>query len=148
MASVGDPALERRRRQGVNVIPQRVRNARVEAGLTMAELADGKVSRTAIHLIEAGRTRPTHETLAHIAARTGRTVAYFLGSDTEPLGPDPEEVTRRTIDQLRQASWSLTQLVRQDDLTEPERTALVSLLTNVRMGMRLVEAIRDERHPS
>ncbi len=47
---------ERRgRRRGVTVRAGSVSDARKEAGLSLAEVAHGKVSRTAIHLIERGR---------------------------------------------------------------------------------------------
>jgi transcriptional regulator with XRE-family HTH domain len=134
------------RRHGVAVIPERVRQARLEAGLTLAELADGKVSRTAIHLIETGRNRPTLDTLAHIAARTGRPIGYFLGTRSETATPDPQEVSRRAADQLRQASWALGQVLQQPGLTVSERSALTGLLVNVRMGIRLIDAIRSA-HP-
>jgi DNA-binding XRE family transcriptional regulator len=144
VAEAVEPSPERQgRRPGVNVIPQRVRRAREEAGLSLADLADGKLSRTAIHLIEMGRTRPSAETLAHIAARTGRPVGYFLGGEAEVSAPNPAESGRRAVDLLRQASWSLAQLAKQADLTEPERVALEGVLLNVRQGIRLVLALRD-----
>ena len=49
----------------------RVRQARIEAGLTLAQVAGDEVSRTFIHLVEHGRSRPSKETLALIAKRTG-----------------------------------------------------------------------------
>lgn len=132
-----------RRRPGIDVIPERVRRAREDAGLSLADLADGKVSRTAIHLIEAGRARPSSETLAHIAARTGRPVGYFLGGDAGRVAPDPTESSRRAEDHLRQASWALGNVVTQPDLTEPERTAVHGLLMSTRLAVRLLIALRE-----
>src|SRR5689334_901880 len=147
MAEAVEPPSERHgRRPGINVIPERVRRAREEAGLSMADLADGKLSRTAIHFIETGRTRPSAETLAHIAARTGRPVGYFLGGETGVSAPDPADSGRRAVDLLRQASWSLAQMVKLADLTKSERVALEGVLLDVRQGIRLLLALRDT-HP-
>ncbi len=66
------------RRTGVHVRPGAVRQARLEAGLSLAQVAGGEVSRNAIHLVEVGRTRPSLNTLRLIAQRTGHPVEYFL----------------------------------------------------------------------
>ncbi len=76
----------RGRRKGVEVRPGSVRKARLEAGLTLAEVGGALVSRTAIYLIETGRTRPTIETLEQIAAKTNRPVDFFVAeTDTSAV---------------------------------------------------------------
>jgi transcriptional regulator with XRE-family HTH domain len=59
-----------------------VRQARVEANLTLAQVAAGKVSRTAIHYIETGRSMPSYETLELIARQTHKPIGFFLGNGT------------------------------------------------------------------
>src|SRR5712692_7684342 len=59
----------RGRRQGVEIRSGSVEQARREAHMTLAQVAAGKLTRTAIHLIEKGRTRPSMETLQLIAVR-------------------------------------------------------------------------------
>jgi len=63
------------------VRPELVRKARQEAGLSLAEVAAGEVTRAAIHLVETGRMQPSLRTLELIARRTGRPVSYFLATD-------------------------------------------------------------------
>src|SRR5581483_6080513 len=70
----------RRRRPGVHVKPGSIRQARVEAGLSLAQVATGRLTRNAIHLVETGRSRPSMETLELIASRTGRPVDFFLAA--------------------------------------------------------------------
>jgi tetratricopeptide (TPR) repeat protein len=70
---------------GLNVKPGSVRTARDGAGLSLRELAAGRISQTALHLIETGRTRPTLPTLQLIAERTGKSVDYFLEPGQEAL---------------------------------------------------------------
>ncbi len=68
----------RGRRKGVAVRPGSVLQARKEAGLTLAQVAAGQVSRAAIHLVETGQSRPSFETIALIAQRTNRPLEFFL----------------------------------------------------------------------
>jgi tetratricopeptide (TPR) repeat protein len=87
----------RGRRKGVQVREGSVRQARQEAKLSLAQVAGQAVSRTAIHLIETGRSRPSLETLELIARRTHKPVEFFL------LRPDgaPELIERRReLDEL------------------------------------------------
>jgi tetratricopeptide (TPR) repeat protein len=55
-----------------------VKQARQEAGLSLAKVGAGHVTAPAIFLIETGRTRPSLPTLEHIARRTGKPVDFFL----------------------------------------------------------------------
>lgn len=84
------------RGSGVPVNPSRVREARIEAGLSLAQVAGDDVSRTFIHFVEQGRSRPSQSVLALIARRTGKPVSYFLdGNPQEGHGSGlPEELTR------------------------------------------------------
>lgn len=68
----------RGRRVGVSVREGSVRQARKQAGLSLAQVAAGHVSRTAILYIETGRTKPSMETLRLIARQTRFPVNYFL----------------------------------------------------------------------
>src|SRR5437016_10341795 len=77
----------RRRLPGVNLKQGVVKQARLEAGLSLAQLGKGHVTAPAIYLIETGRTRPSLPTLEHIARRTGKPVEYFLA---EPGGATDE----------------------------------------------------------
>jgi tetratricopeptide (TPR) repeat protein/DNA-binding XRE family transcriptional regulator len=69
---------KRRRLPGLRVRPGSIKRARGEAGLSLAQVASGEVSRTAVYLAETGKTRPTLPTIQLIAARTGKPLEYFL----------------------------------------------------------------------
>jgi tetratricopeptide (TPR) repeat protein/DNA-binding XRE family transcriptional regulator len=75
---------------GINLRPGTVKQARQEAGLSLAKVAAGHVTAPAIFLIETGRTRPSLPTLEHIARRTGRPVDFFLA---DPGGATDETQT-------------------------------------------------------
>ncbi|HEV2032857.1 MAG TPA: tetratricopeptide repeat protein [Candidatus Dormibacteraeota bacterium] len=83
----------RGRRKGIPIREGSVRRARQEANLSLAQVAGGIVSRTAIHLIEKGRSQPSMETLQQIAHQTHKPIEFFL------LNPEvlPELTERRTL---------------------------------------------------
>jgi transcriptional regulator with XRE-family HTH domain len=66
------------RGSGIAVDPERVRKARVAAGLSLGQLAGTDVSRTFIFQIERGQARPSPAVLELIARRTGKPIKYFL----------------------------------------------------------------------
>src|ERR1700676_1686947 len=68
----------RGRRRGVEIKPGTVKQARSDAGLSLAQVAGTELSRTAIYFVETGKAKPSMETLKLIASRTGRPLDYFL----------------------------------------------------------------------
>jgi len=72
------PSGRRGRRRGVEIKPGTVKQARADAGLSLAQVAGGEISRTAIYFVETGKAKPSMETLKLIAERTGRPLDFFL----------------------------------------------------------------------
>ena len=89
----------RGRRQGVAVREGSVEQARREARLTLAQVAGDKLSRTAIHLIEKGRTRPSVETLQQIARQTRKPIEFFLTADS-PSALTAPQIQLRELERL------------------------------------------------
>ncbi len=71
-------AARRTRSVGIDIIPGRIRLAREAARLSLAQVTRRDISRTALHLMETGKCRPTLTTLKMIAERTGQPLEYFL----------------------------------------------------------------------
>ena len=90
---------KRRRLPGLSVRPGAIKQARSEAGLSLAQVASGAVSRTAVFLAETGKTKPTLPTMELIAKRTGKPLEYFLesssvaGVPTQPKRPDLDKLS-------------------------------------------------------
>jgi tetratricopeptide (TPR) repeat protein/DNA-binding XRE family transcriptional regulator len=55
----------------VAIDPELVRQARLKAGLSMAQVAGSELTRQAVHLIETGKVRPSMRSLQVIARRLG-----------------------------------------------------------------------------
>src|SRR6195256_6478963 len=68
----------RGRRKGVEIKAGTARQARLEAGLSLGQVAGTDISRTAIYFVETGKAKPSMETLKLIASRTGRPLDFFL----------------------------------------------------------------------
>ncbi len=78
MAAKAATRTTRRRASGVDIRPDSVREARQAAGLSLAQVANGIVTRAAIHLIERGKARPSLRVLEAIAERTAKPLSFFL----------------------------------------------------------------------
>ncbi len=63
-------------------IGTKLRQARLEAGLSQRQLCQGIVTRNMLSQIENGSARPSMDTLALFASRLGKTVGFFLGEPT------------------------------------------------------------------
>jgi len=57
---------------------QKIKQARLEAGLSQRQLCGDTVTRNMLSLIESGRARPGMDTLLVFAGRLGKPVSYFL----------------------------------------------------------------------
>src|SRR6266568_4101968 len=86
-AAAGGNGVRRRGRRGpgISIVPGRVRQARVDSGLSLADLAGAEVSRAFIHQLEQGLARPSLQVLELIAQRTGRSIAFFTSGEA-PAG--------------------------------------------------------------
>lgn len=90
--------VRRGNKRGIELRPGSVAQARSEAGLSLAQVANSRVSRAAIHLIETGQSRPTLATLRLIAQRTRKPLAFFTADGQEPK--DAEEAGEFAVVEL------------------------------------------------
>jgi len=136
---VADVTRRGRRGPGVPIIPSRVRQARIEHGLSLADLAGTEVSRAFIHQLEQGLARPSLQILELIAQRTGRSVSYFTSGEVQPAaGPDLSSDLVATSKRLERLASTL-------ELTESNREAFRMVVNNLRHGARLIAAVTQER---
>lgn len=57
---------------------ERLRQARLEAGLSQRQLCGDAITRNMLSLIESGKASPSMATLQYLSARLGKSVGYFL----------------------------------------------------------------------
>jgi tetratricopeptide (TPR) repeat protein len=119
------------------VRPGSIKRARGEAGLSLAQVASGEVSRTAVHLAETGKTRPTLPTIQLIATRTGKPLEYFL----ESLGVAglPSQAGRIDLDKLRELAVA-ERFVELLEAAEHEKSAAEEALDCAWAGFYMAQA--------
>lgn len=57
---------------------EKLRQARLEAGLSQRQLCGDVITRNMLSQIESGKARPSMATLQYLAAQLGKTVSFFL----------------------------------------------------------------------
>lgn len=62
-------------------LAQRIKNARLEAGLSQRQLCGDVITRNMLSLIESGKARPSMDTLRHFATVLQKPMSYFLEED-------------------------------------------------------------------
>jgi tetratricopeptide (TPR) repeat protein len=136
MGRVGQDSRGRfTRGQAIN--PAALRQARLDAGLTLAQAAEGIVSRQAMHQFEAGKARPVQSTLQAIAARLRIPLDALLARPR-----DPRERQMREL--LDKQSWlELERLATSilADLNVPPRTQAVARFY---LGRAIADQAPDE----
>ncbi len=129
----------RQRTTGIAVDPARVREARLAAGLSLADIAGTVVSRTQVHFVERGRSRPSRRVLERIAKQTGKPVAYFLVSEPDSLAPVNLEESIPA--QLRTLASRVKRLAASRQLAKSERQSLELLALTLRHGSLITSAL-------
>lgn len=109
----------------------------------MAQVGGEERSRTAIYLIEVGRSRPTPETLQLIAERTGKPLEYFMpgSSDPAPSTPTSEE---ENLDVLLRSGAYQQALESADRLLEGEHAPVGQAWLRLRRGSALLHLGRPD----
>lgn len=79
----------------IEILGNRIREARKEIGFTQAELADELgLSQAMVNKLETGRSKVTLEKLFSLSLALRQPVAYFLNIGTSALTADESELVR------------------------------------------------------
>ena len=76
---------------------QRIKQLRLEQGLSQRQLCGDVITRNMLSQIENGAARPSMDTLAYLAGKLGKSVSYFLEEDTAV------SANRAVMDRAREA---------------------------------------------
>lgn len=121
---------------------EKLRAARLEAGLSQRQLCDGIVTRNMLSLIEHGSANPSMETLVQLSARLGKPVSYFL-EETAVVSENQStmETVRRLFDagEYPAAADALRAYRAPDAIYDRERALL-----EVVLSLKLTEAALAE----
>ena len=82
---------------------EKLRLARLEAGLSQRQLCGDFLTRNMLSQIEHGTARPSLDTLQYLAGKLGKSVGYFLDEDV--LVTPNRSVVELAREALRQGNW-------------------------------------------
>jgi transcriptional regulator with XRE-family HTH domain len=110
-------------------IGERLRQARLRAGLTQGELGQGRFSKSYLSAVERGRIKPSLAALAELAETLHVSIAYLLGEGGElEVGP-PSAEREASLIALRDAAMALAQAHYTEALTRLDALAEGAPLT-------------------
>lgn len=125
---------------------EKLRHARLEAGLSQRQLCGDEITRNMLSLIENGAAKPSMKTLQYLAARLDKSISYFL-EDTVSVSPNQPvmEAARRLYDagDFREAALALEAYREPDDIFDRERQ-LLYVLIHLELAQ---QAIAQKREP-
>lgn len=123
---------------------EKLRQARLEAGLSQRELCGDAITRNMLSQIENGAVSPSIATLRHLARRLGRPMGYFL--DETAVSADRERLDRAwdafRRGQLSEATEELEQLDDREHRYDREREELEARL-RLAMARKAIGESRD-----
>ena len=122
---------------------EKIRQARLEAGLSQRQLCGDMVTRNMLSQIENGSARPSMDTLRYFAAQLGKTVSYFLEEDAV-VSPN-QQVMAQAREAYDSGNWegilkTLENFREPDELFCRERDLLRGLAT-----LELAKAALDQK---
>ena len=111
---------------------EKIKLARLEAGLSQRQLCEDTVTRNMLSQIENGSARPSMDTLKVFAARLGKTVSYFLEEDAV-VSPNQQLMADARTAWGRNDPEAVLEALKNyrqpDELFQPERKLLEALAT-------------------
>ncbi len=111
-------------------IGEKIRQGRIEQGLSQRQLCGDKITRNMLSLIENGSAKPSMDTLAFLAGQLGKPISYFLSEDAATSPNAAVMETARTAFAIKDYAKTLTVLKgfqRPDPLLDGEKGILETL---------------------
>lgn len=120
---------------------EKLRQARLEAGLSQRQLCGGAITRNMLSQIESGKAGPSVATLQYLAQRLGKPVSYFLQEETA-VSPNLQvmEQARQAFGRKNYAQTLniLSRYRRPDPLFDAEQSYLQAVCA-LEQGKKLLE---------
>ena len=125
---------------------EKIRQARLEAGLSQRQLCGSEITRNMLSQIENGTAKPSMKTLQYLAAGLEKSVSYFL-EETAVVSPNQETMdsARRLYDAGNYAAAALVlENYRQPDPVYDREQSLLWVLAHLALAE---QALRENREP-
>ena len=119
-------------------LSQKLKQARLDAGLSQKALCGDRITRNMLSQIENGSARPSMDTLRYLAAQLGKPLSYFLEDDAV-TSPNQELMEKIRAAEPSDALQLLGQYREPDATFDPERWLL-----EARVCMDLAETALEQ----
>ena len=118
-------------------LAQRIRQARLEAGLTQKQICGDTITRNMLSQIENGSATPSLATLQYLARQLGKSVSYLLGEPPQALTGTPQLAQAREAYRAGAFPQALSLLGQcQPDETVAEEWHLLQYLATLEQARR------------
>ena len=124
---------------------EKLRQARLEAGLSQKQLCGEEITRNMLSLIENGSAKPSMKTLQYLAARLGQSVSYFL-EETVVLSPNQQimaAVRKLFDDHAFSQAWEVLETYRGPDPIFDREKEMLWVLIRLELAREALEQKRD-----
>ena len=108
-------------------LAQKLKQARLDAGLSQKALCGARITRNMLSQIENGSARPSMDTLRYLAGQLGKPLSYFLEDDAV-TSPNQELMAQARTANASDALHLLGQYKAPDPTFDAERWLLESLV--------------------
>ena len=125
---------------------QRLRQARLEAGLSQRELCGSEITRNMLSQIENGSARPSMDTLRYLAGRLGKPISFFLEEDAV-LSPNQPLIDRARQSYSKQQFDAVLQVLGAYRTPDPVFDAEAGLLKMLALLELAETAVGENRLP-
>ena len=124
---------------------EKVRQARLEAGLTQRQLCGEEITRNMLSLIENGSAKPSMKTLQYLAGRLGKSIGYFL--EEKNLATPNQELMDQARQRYAEGNYAETARLL-EDFREPDpvyapEKALLWTLTHLALAEEAISRGRE-----
>lgn len=123
-------------------LSQKLKQARLDAGLSQKALCGDRITRNMLSLIENGSARPSMDTLRYLAGRLGKPLSFFLDEDAV-TSPNQSLMEQVRAAEPSEALHLLGQYQAPDPTFDQERWLLEALAC-----LRLAEDALDQKKPA
>ena len=123
-------------------LSQKLKQARLDAGLSQKALCGDRITRNMLSQIENGSARPSMDTLKHLAAQLGKPVSYFLEDDAV-TSPNQEVMAKARKAEPSEALHLLGQYQSPDPTFDDEPWLLEALTC-----LTLAESALEQKKPA
>ena len=122
------------------MLGQRIKEARIEAGLSQRQLCGDAITRNMLSQIESGKARPSMQTLQYLAQMLQKPVSWFLDELPEqlPADPAPEQARKLYAEGKYQQCLELLDTCQMDETGAKEELWLLRALCQLALAQQAI----------